>query len=104
MGAVTEFYNTTNNTFKGLSDAVSGDQSAFKGQAGEAFAQLMNNLYQIPNSAYTQIAGTNNYSQMIFDSALQANAFLNSLSNAIVNWSAIEDPNPLAAIYHTMLD
>lgn len=104
MGAVTEFYNTTNNTFKGLSDAVSGDQSAFKGQAGAAFAQLMNNLYQITDSAYTQIAGTNNYSQMIFDGALQANAFLNSLWNAIVNWWAMEDHNPLGAIYQAMLD
>src|SRR5260370_10308505 len=41
---------------------------------------------------------------MIFDCAIQANAFLSSLWNAIVNWWAMEDHNPLGAIYQAMLD
>ncbi len=104
MNGVTSFYNTTNNTFQTLSNAVAGDQSAFQGQAGSAFAQLMNNLYQITNSAYTQIAVSNNYTQLLTDAGTQATAFLTSLWGAIVNWWSMEDHNPLGAIYQALLD
>ena len=104
MAGVTDFYNTTNNTFQTLSNAVAGDASAFKGQAGAAFAQIMNNLYQITDSAYTQMAVTNNYAQMITDAGTAATTFLTSLWGGIVNWWSMVDHNPLGAIYQAMLD
>ena len=102
--AVTDFYNTTDTTFKGLSDSVAGDQSAFKGQAGAAFAQLMNNLYKVADSAYQQIGVKNNYAQLIASAGDNASAFLLSLWDGIVNWWSMVDHNPLGAIYQALLD
>ncbi len=101
---VTNFYNTTDSTFKNLSDAVAGDESAFKGQAGAAFAQLMNNLYKVADSAYQQIGVQHNYSQLITDAGNQSKTFLMSLWGGIVNWWNMVDHNPLGAIYQALMD
>ena len=79
---VQDFYNRTNTSFQNLSDAVKGDQSAFKGQAGDAFSQLMDNLHQVANSAYTQMTTPNSYAQLITDAGTQSGNFLMSLWNA----------------------
>jgi hypothetical protein len=100
---VIDFYYTTNKIFWGISNAVSGDASAFKGQAGGAFARLMNNLYQVSNSAYTALTNPN-YAQAITTAGNQVEAFLTSLYNAIARWSKMLDHSPLGAIYQALLD
>jgi len=101
---VQDFYNRTNTNFKNLSDAVKGDQSAFKGQAGDAFSQLMDNLYQVANSTYTQMTTPNSYAQLISDAGTQSRNFLLKLWNAMANWTAMLDHTPLGAIYQSLED
>jgi hypothetical protein len=101
---VQDFYNRTNTSFQGLSDAVKGDQSAFKGQAGDAFSQLMDNLHQAANSAYTQMTSPNSYAQLITDAGTQSGNFLMSLWNALAGWTFMLDHTPLGAIYQSLED
>ena len=94
----------SNNTMERLSFTLEGDQSAFKGQAGEAFSQLIDNLYKVVGGDLTQMTSPNNYAQLITDAGNQASGFLLSTWNAMMSWSAMLDHSPLGAIYQALLD
>jgi hypothetical protein len=94
----------SNNTMERLSFTLEGDQSAFKGQAGEAFSQLIDNLYKVVDGDLTQMTSPNNYAQMITDAGNQASGFLLSTWNAWAGWTNMLDHSPLGAIYQSLMD
>jgi hypothetical protein len=101
QGAITFFQNTAQ-TFQGISNALQGDASSFQGQAGGAFAQLISNLYQLANSAHTQMTQPASYADLINESAAMAGYFLVYLYNAMVDWMSDLAYQPLGAIYQAL--
>jgi hypothetical protein len=101
QGAITFFENTAQ-TFQGISNALQSDASAFQGQGGGAFAQIISNLYQLANSAATQMTHPANYANLIADAGGEAGYFLLALNNAMVNWMSNIDYQPLGAIYRAL--
>jgi hypothetical protein len=100
--AAITFFDNTAQTFQGISNALQGDASAYQGQGGGAFAQLISNLYQLANSAYTQMTQPSRYADLIADAGGASGYFLLALQNAMVDWMSNLAYQPLGAIYQAL--
>jgi hypothetical protein len=86
---------------------LNSEASEFKGQAGQAFYQLIDNLNTYAQSIYTQMTPSvgGSYSDLISAAGQEVKTFVLGLWNALVNWSQQRlDWSPLGAIFQALLD
>ena len=103
VAGVEQFFNTASGQFNNLATALQGEASQFKGQAGQAFYQLIDNLYQAANQSYTQMTNPD-YANLISSGGDQAAQFILTLWNAMAAWTYVLAHSPLGAIYQSLLN
>lgn len=106
LQGVEGFYANAATSLNAFANDLSGDQSAFQGQAAGAFAQLIWDLWDQANQISTQmgtpgVAGS--YDQQLLDSMQAAETFLNSIWNAYADWTNVMEHSPLGAILRALI-
>jgi len=94
-------------TLTTVSSALNTDASQFKGKAGGAFAQIINDLLTQTTYASTTMGlpgGAKSYSMMLADAGSEAIDFLNAIWNSYCAWTLQMASTPLGAILQTMLN
>jgi hypothetical protein len=89
-----------------LSSALNSDASQFKGQAGQAFSQLIGDLLAQTSYASTQMGlptSSTSYSLMLGNAGSQAAKFLTSVWNSYAAWTQIREHSPLGAILEALV-
>ena len=107
LSGVEGMFHNASTTLESLSSALSSDATQFKGKAGGAFAQLVNDLYKQSSTAYAMMTGSNppysSYSGLVGEAGSVAAKFMLALWNAYANWSNLIEHSPLGAILATLV-
>jgi hypothetical protein len=107
LEGVEGFYANAVLTLNAITTGLQGDSSQFQGQAGGAFAQLMQNLLQQANYVSTTMgvpsSVTDSYSGQLYLAGLDADSFLFSLWNAYANWTQQLTFSPLGSILQALI-
>lgn len=92
--------------FGSLGMGLNSEAGQFKGAAGEAFAQLINNLNTYAESIYSQMSPAPGaaWSDLLNDNAQEIITFFTGLWNAVLDWQNRLDWSPLGAIFQALLD
>jgi hypothetical protein len=93
------FYDTSND--------LQSQASQYKGQAGEAFYNLINNLFTSAQSISFQMGSSldpNSYGGRLAQSGTDTHTFVVGLWQTIGAWQERLDHSPLGAIYQALLD
>jgi hypothetical protein len=102
------FYANAADSFGYVSKGLAGDASQFQGEAGQAFAQLMQNFSQQATYAHSQMGAAtdkdHSYSGTLQYGAETADAFLYGLWNAWAGWTNMLTHTPLGAILQALID
>lgn len=106
LQGVEGFYANAATSLNAFVNDLTGDQSAFQGQAGGAFAQLIWDLWDQANQISTQMGApgaAGAYDQQLLDSMQAAETFLNSIWNAYADWTNVMEHSPLGAILRALI-
>ena len=106
VAAVQQMYLNSYGTLDTMSTALQGDASQFKGEAGGAFAHLINNLLtHTEHNLHTMgLPGQpGSYADMLDAAWVAAEEFLLSVWNAYVGWQQLMQHSPLGAIFAALI-
>jgi hypothetical protein len=104
---IQDFYLNAADYFYSTSDGLKSEASQFKGQAGEAFYNLINNLFASAESISAQMGNSldpNGYGGRFAQSASDTATFVVGLWQAIGGWQEQLAHSPLGAIYQALIN
>ncbi|HEY1702843.1 MAG TPA: hypothetical protein VGG75_24315 [Trebonia sp.] len=105
VAGVTSFFGNTATSFNSMVYNLGSDDSSFKGQAGQAFYELVRNLWTMASQAYSALGTpTPGYAGQINDAGNAINTFLTAVWNALVSWTSHMTYTPIGAIYQAMVN
>jgi hypothetical protein len=104
MSDVEDLYGNVTGQVGGMAAGLSSEASQFKGKAGEAFYQLIQNLHTAAGSAFSQMDGPPSYSQLIENAGTAVTNFLTGIWNGYINWASQIPYSPLGAIIQVLMD
>jgi hypothetical protein len=104
-----EFYQDATETFNSVGSGLQSEASQFQGDAGQAFYNLIDHLYDATQTISAQIgrfspAQPNSYAQLIAGAAVNTINFVNGIWQTMGAWQERLDHSPLGAIYQALLD
>lgn len=112
LGAVENMYLNAKDFFYNTASNLNSEASQFQGQAGEAFYEIIQNLYTAASKAYDQMAGNpdylgshpNSYGGRFAKGNLDSGEFVMGIWQTIGAWEERLDHTPIGAIYQAILD
>src|SRR5215472_4081366 len=90
LAGAEDFYQRTAGTFNTMVSDLSSEASQYKGQAGEAFAHLIHNLYSTANSVSSQMGlstSASSYSGKLSQAGDDSWNFIVGIWNTLLGWS-----------------
>src|ERR1700683_4507100 len=104
-----EFYQSAADTFSIVGSDLQSEANQFQGDAGQAFYNLIDNLYDATRTISSQIgnytpAQPNSYAQLIGGAGVKTPNFVNGIWQTMGAWQERLDHSPLGAIYQALLD
>jgi hypothetical protein len=106
------FYLNAEDTFQFVSENLAGNANSFQGQAGGAFAQLMQDFAN--QSSYASLtmglssgmtaAQYQSYSGLVLQAGSAAGTFLTSLYNNFAAWTQLTTHSPLGSILQALIN
>jgi hypothetical protein len=106
LSAVQDMFLNSTDRLGGMSSALQGDSSQFKGKAGAAFAQLIHDLLSQTQSAVTTMgvnSSSSSYAGMLAQASQAALLFVTSIWNAYAAWTNVREHSPLGAILEALI-
>jgi hypothetical protein len=107
LGAVEDMYLNATNFFYGKASELNSEASQFRGQAGEAFYEIVQNLYTAASTAYEEMGNSESptsYSGRFLQSGADTTNFVLGVWQAIIAWEERLDHTPIGAIYQAIFD
>jgi hypothetical protein len=105
VAGVTSFFSSAAGSFNGMVNNLGSDDSSFKGQAGQAFYELVRNLWTMASQAYSAMGPPNQgYYGLIYNAGTAISTFLTAVWNALVAWTQQMVYTPIGAIYQAMVN
>ena len=104
---VQDFYLNAATYFKQTHSDLQSEASQYKGQGGEAFDKLINNLFTTADSIYGQMGyseSPSSYGGMLTGSGNDTATFVVGLWQTIGGWQERLDHSPMGAILQAILD
>jgi hypothetical protein len=103
LNGVENLYLNASDTLNTMAADLNSEASEYQGEAGQAFYQLINNLYTSANSIYTQMTSPSSYSGAVGQSGTDTANFVLSIWQAMGGWREMLDHSPLGAIFQALL-
>ena len=107
LAYVEDMYLNATNFFSSMADDLNSEASQFQGQAGEAFYQIIQNLYTAASKISSEMGKPNtpnSYSGMFSEAASMADGFLWDICTAVGYWEEVLAHTPMGAIYAAIIN